>query len=101
MSDNQTEKFYHRLAERGGYSQLEIGFLRAKIEGLSSELRAVLEGWLQSGSLTEIVIEGYSMTDLMQRKGLEPVAAILTLDWLRREPDAARQAIENGHDDLK
>lgn len=101
MSETPTKGFYDRLAAKGGYSQTEMAFLRPKVERLSGDLQSALEEWLLSDSIADIQVEGYSAKSLMENQRLEPVAAILTLDWLRREPEAASRAIERGYSDLR
>lgn len=43
-------------------------------------------------------VEGYTAERLVKERSLTPLAALFTFDWLLREPEAARAAIERGHD---
>lgn len=49
--------------------------------------------WWETGELPTVEVEGYTAGRLAKERSLNPMAALLTLDWLLREPEAARAAI--------
>lgn len=64
---------------------------------IASTLRPALESWAKSGEEKECEAEGYSTSSLMERfKGMKYPAALLTIDWLLREPQKAKAIIEKG-----
>lgn len=94
------DDFYSKLAQKGKFNVTEIDFLRPKVDNLVSELKSDLFNWVLHGKPSTTAIEGYTVDSLMKEKGLEFVASILTLDWLSRDPDTAKKAIEEGYDKI-
>lgn len=58
-------------------------------------LRA-FEAFIYEGTEPDLCIENYTCKGLMQEYGLSLTGALLTLDWLLREPEEAKQAIKDG-----
>jgi len=75
-----------------GYPESAIPEVMASISRLDSDLYSLLIEWLQNGVPPAICVAGVSASDLVARK-LNPVATMLTLDWLRRDPERAKRAI--------
>ena len=71
--------------------------LEMSLNAINPKLRPMLDAWLKDESYrsTEI-IEGYSIDSLMKGYNLKFTAAILTLDWLMRDPVEAKKAIAHG-----
>lgn len=65
------------------------------------DLCAAFDDWLNSCELPTIEVEGYSVNKLMTEHSMTPVAAFLTLDYLRREPDRAKSSLRKGHDHVQ
>ena len=86
------------LVERHGYSQVGAAVVAARLLRLQPQLHEEFERWWQTGSLPSIDIEGFTTDRLMREQQLNPIAAILTLDWLIREPEKAKAAILQGYD---
>jgi hypothetical protein len=57
--------------------------------------------WWRTGEFTQIEVESYTWKSLMEQHNLNPIAALLTLDWLTREPEKAKQSLTKGHDFVK
>lgn len=71
--------------------------LEQKLSGISPLLQPVLEDWLQTGNEdSDLQVHGYSVNSLMQTYGISFTGALLSLDWLIREPEKAAAAIEKG-----
>ncbi len=67
------------------------------LQKMAPELKEALDIWLTKFTMPIIEVEGYSTDGLMSRfKGMTYPAALLTLDWLIREPIKAKQIIEKG-----
>lgn len=64
---------------------------------ISPRLRQAVDKWLTDETIDdEIVIEGFRIKQLMNTYGMQFTGAILTMDWLIKDPDTARQAISQG-----
>ena len=65
-----------------------------KITKLSPEIYQAFEEWFNTGKISEIEVEGYTVASLRaKKKQLNVVGAFLTLDWLKREPTKAKFAL--------
>ena len=67
---------------------------------MEPRLKEALLRWDRIGELPDYCIQGFTAQELMEHMGLHPVAAILMLDWLLREPEEAKFAIANSNDRL-
>jgi len=79
-----------------GYNTEDADRLSKYLMKIDSRLVSALNEWLNSDRITDIVVEGFSSTSLMQKYHLEYPGVLLTLDWLYREPEKAKSAIEKG-----
>mgnify|MGYP000103969878 CR=1 FL=1 len=71
--------------------------LETKLNVISDELKPILNAWLESGLETsDIEYNGYSINSLMKKDGMKFTGALLTLDWLIRDPKKASAVIEKG-----
>ncbi len=68
------------------------------IEKLSEPLRTEFEKFLETGDLPDLEVEGWNLERLMKEKNLHPVGAFLMLDWLKKEPQKAKQILARGFD---
>ena len=85
------------IIARTGCSKGEASIIAADLETLSPELVPHLKAWLKDETYTfGEEYEGYSLSSLMRDWGMNFTGAILTLDWLIREPEAAKKALANG-----
>lgn len=72
-----------------------------KIEGMDPEVRNVLERILNNEEYEGIEIEGYTIEKLSDEYGMNEIAALLTLDWLKKEPENAKASLERGYDEVR
>lgn len=70
------------------------------IEKMYGEIRLELEKFLETGILPKLLVEGYSFERLKKEFGMNPIAVFLTLDWLKKEPGKANEALEQGYDKI-
>lgn len=52
--------------------------------------------WCNDRPYTDIEVMGYTVQSLMNSYDLGFVGALLTLDWIYKEPEAAVNALQNG-----
>lgn len=64
-----------------------------KIKKMQPDIIASFVKWFESGEIDTIEIEGYTLEKLMRERKINIVTAYLLLDWLKREPDTAKKAM--------
>ncbi len=101
MIEMTRESLTTYLMREWSYSPAGANSAADKLLHLEPELKQAFERWLQSGELPQIQIETYTVTRLMTEFGYNPVAAILALDWLSREPEIAKASLARGFDRVK
>lgn len=69
-----------------------------KIRDMESDLQDLLSNLLLDKPHNEIKVEGYDLETLKSKFNMNDVSAVLTLDWLRREPKIAKETLEKGFD---
>jgi hypothetical protein len=70
------------------------------ITKFSAPLLHEFENFLETGEPAKMEIEGWNYEKLTKERGLHPVGAFITLDWLLREPEEAKKALERGFDSI-
>ncbi|MBI2635166.1 MAG: hypothetical protein HYW79_01325 [Parcubacteria group bacterium] len=84
------------------YSEEQLDeIIEKKIARFPSFLFTPLQEFLTEGKEPNIEVEGYSFKDLTSEHGIQPIGAFLTLFWLYKEPDHAKEALKKGHDDVR
>jgi hypothetical protein len=87
-----------RLTREFGYSESGARIVAEKLIACSPQIKSAIAVWWNTGDLTDLEIEGFTVQRLMEQHGMKPIAAFLTLDWLVREPERARASLARGHD---
>jgi len=67
-----------------------------KIQNFNEQISMVFKKWVVDNITPQITIEGYSFEYLVHTMKMQPVGAFITLDWLVREPEKAKQALRQG-----
>ena len=82
------------LAEEKGLDRVQIEKVSGKIEALSPDIREALEKWIATDVPESPTYGGYDVNSIRKAQPqMNVLGAFLTLDWLRRDPAAARKAI--------
>lgn len=69
----------------------------ANLSKISDSLRPVLDSWIKDGTFDgDKEYEGYSINTLMKKYHMQFTGALLTADWLIKEPEAAKKALKRG-----
>lgn len=90
------ENIKNILIERG-YPENAATGVSQKLSNLSGQLREAASSWLDSGREPVVSSHGYSTKSLMERfPEMKYPAALLTIDWLERDPEKAKSIIEKG-----
>lgn len=76
-----------------GYTRPEAEQAAARIERMDPRLLEQLDQWFRTGSLPEDAYEGFTVAELVEERGFTVPAAFLYLDWVLKEPEAAKSAL--------
>jgi hypothetical protein len=87
-----------RLMSDFGYPEKGAQITAKKLTECHPSVRSIFQEWWKTGNLLELTVEGYSLSSLIAEHNLKPIGAFLTLDWLIREPEQAKAALQKGHD---
>lgn len=79
-----------------GMSKDQAGELANKIEGTNPKIYQALIDYIRKGIVPDLSVEGFTCKGLMDEYRLSITGALLTLDWLIREPEEAARAIKEG-----
>lgn len=85
-----------KYLESYGIDKANSHEMAQKIESANKKIYNAVVDYLEKGIEPTISVEGYSCKLLVEQLGMSVVAALLTLDWLMREPIEAKQAIKDG-----
>lgn len=90
------EKIYRTLKERG-YSEHSTKLLLPDLMRLSVPLDRMLQAWLNNErEQPDYSCNGYSIHGLQRERGMKYLAALLTIDWLIKEPEKAKRSLAKG-----
>lgn len=92
----EKDYIYNVLLGRG-YDKKSAQLVAVELIDLSQPLDAYLAKWMQDESDTQdYSLHGYSIKELMEERNMAYPAALLTIDWLIKEPDAAIASLKRG-----
>lgn len=84
------------LVENKKLDKIQVEKVSEKIEALSPDIREALEKWVETNTITSPIYAGYDVNAILKAQPhLTVLAAFLSLDWLRRDPVAAKKALEH------
>ena len=89
------EKMKQTLMERG-YTEKQAAFVASDLLKLDDNLKNGLQRWLVSGEETDYTIEGVRLSELKRKFGMTYPAALLSMDWIVKEPELAMKSINRG-----
>ena len=78
------------------YPEFMIENTADKIEAFSLAVAEAFDNWSKNKSQLDISIEGFAFKDLITKWDMNPVGVFITLDWLLREPEKAKRALNKG-----
>ena len=80
-----------------GYNERNAKLVAHELTLLSAALQPLITKWLDDEQCMEdFEAEGYSISGLMQKRGMTYPAALLTIDWLLKEPEKAKLSLSRG-----
>lgn len=82
------------IMQRIGCTEKEADSIVKDLSRISPELKPVLDCWCDTGEVDgQIGAEGYSLKRLMDEYDMKFTGALLTLDWLLKDPETAKKAL--------
>ncbi len=85
-----------KYLEAHGVPQDQTDELAQKLANTNPVIYGAFTACVKEGATPDLCIEGYTCKGLMKELGLSITGALLTMDWLLREPEEAKQAIKEG-----
>jgi len=80
-----------------GYNERNAKLVAHELTLLAAPLQPLLSQWLDNEQhMEDYKSEGYTITGLMQKRGMTYPAALLTIDWLLKEPEEAKLSLSRG-----
>ncbi len=84
------------LVQRG-YDNRSAQMAAHELIQLDVSLQPLLQRWLDDAECkTDFEAHGYSITSLMEKRRMTYPAALLTIDWLLKEPEKAKLSLSRG-----
>lgn len=77
-----------------GYNERRANLVAQDLAKIDTNLVEPLNKWLVTGVETEIKYQGASLKSIMERAKLKYPAALLTIDWIYKEPELALSVLE-------
>ena len=88
-------KIYEILIENG-YSEKSANLVLNELAQLSAPLNDYLEEWIETGNCKDYTVDGFSIFDFQMNRKMKYPAALLTMDWLIKEPEKAKESLKRG-----
>lgn len=82
-----------KIIQAEGYPPYMIEKTISKIENLSEPIKLWFEDWFNNNTIPKERIYGFSFIELVENCKMRNIGAFLTLDWLKREREQARQKL--------
>lgn len=89
-----TDIFTKKLIEQGYQSKM-AEIVASELMNVDNALSMLVVSWLKD-EFTDFESHGYSISGLMKDRNMTYPAALLTIDWLIKEPEAAKKSLERG-----
>lgn len=83
------------LIERGCPEKQAI-LVASNLQTLDPSLKDGLQSWLADQTEKDYFIEGFLLSELKRKFDMTYPAALLTMDWLIKEPELAKKSIQRG-----
>ena len=85
-----------QAVQKHQYNQMQADGVANELSQIDSQLIPLLEKWIQDDTETDYAVEGFSILEFMSLYNMAYPAALLTIDWLIKDPQTATTAIKKG-----
>ena len=79
-----------------GYTEKQAASVASDLLDVDEQLKDGIQHWLATNEEEDYEIVGFKLSELKQQFDMTYPAALLTIDWLIKEPDLAMKAIKRG-----
>lgn len=79
-----------------GYPEKQAFSVANDLQEIDCTLQDALQRWLTVEEEADFQIEGFKLSELKQKFDMTYPAALLTIDWLIKEPELATKSINRG-----
>lgn len=79
-----------------GFTEKQATRLTEELSNIDERLQKALEKWLKDGAETDFSAKGFSVIGLKQQYEMTYPAALLSIDWVLKDPDNAVKCIKKG-----
>ncbi len=79
-----------------GYTDKQINAVIDDLLAIDESLKEGFSLWIESEKETDYTIKGITLSELKNKFGMTYPAALLTMDWLIKEPEKAIESINRG-----
>jgi hypothetical protein len=87
-----------RMLGEMDYPEAAARVVADHLDKFAPDLLEAFESWWNTGAVPALEVEGYTVASLRAKNpALSVPAALMSLDWLKREPAKAKTAIERLH----
>lgn len=89
------EEIIKILMERR-YTEKQAASVASDLLDVDEQLKDGLQHWLSTNEEKDYEVADFKLSELKQQFDMTYPAALLTIDWLIKEPDLAMKAIKRG-----
>lgn len=89
------EKIKQMLLERG-YAGKQVNTVINDLMAMDESLKEGFSLWIETEKETDCTIKGITLSELKKKFGMTYPAALLTMDWIIKEPEEAIESINYG-----
>ena len=79
-----------------GYPEKAAKAISMELSQIDSSLNIALASWVDNEVETDMTIEGITLSELQAKYKMSYPAALLTMDWLIKDPELAKKSIQRG-----
>ena len=91
------EKLIYKTLLDRGYDEKLARMVLPDLLDLSEPLKRLLKAWLENEKQqSDYAVAGFSVSEMQKERGMNYPAALLTIDWLIKEPENAKRSLTKG-----
>ncbi len=79
-----------------GYTQKQASLLAKELKDIDERLKPALDNWMRDETETDFMAEGFTVLGLKQQYNMTYPAALISIDWVLKDPENAVKCIEKG-----
>ncbi|MCR5024065.1 MAG: hypothetical protein K6A90_07010 [Lachnospiraceae bacterium] len=85
-----------KIIKKNHCSKTDAAEIADGVRWLDDKLKPIFDAWINDKPYTDISISGYSIESLINDYDMEFTGALLTLDWICKDPNMAISALRSG-----